>query len=100
MRRRSSSTIVLISSLVSLWKTIDVVDAVEELGPEDLLQLAHDPVLHVVVRDAGLVVGHGEAERRVARDLRRPDVRGHDHDAWRKSTVRPCASVSRRPPRI
>jgi len=24
----------------------DVVDPVEELGPEDLLELAHDPVLH------------------------------------------------------
>src|SRR4051794_22361028 len=57
-----------------------VVDAVEELRPEDLLELAHDPALHVVVRDASLVVGHGEAEWRVARDLARPDVRGHDHD--------------------
>jgi hypothetical protein len=35
----------------------DVIDAVEELGPEDLLELAHDAALHVVVRDAGLVVG-------------------------------------------
>src|SRR4051794_32790102 len=58
----------------------DVVDAVEELGPEDLLELAHDPRLHVVVRDPGLVVGDREAERRVPRDLARPDVRGHDHD--------------------
>ena len=58
-----------------------LVDPVQELGPEDLLQLAHDPVLHVVVGDPGLVVGDGEPERRVARDLRGPDVRGHDHDA-------------------
>ena len=57
-----------------------VVDPVEELGPEDLLELAHDPVLHVVVGDPGLVVGDREAERRVARDLGGPDVRGHDHD--------------------
>src|SRR3712207_7003999 len=48
-----------------------VVDPVEELGPEDLLELAHDPVLHVVVRDAGLVLADREAERRVAGDLAR-----------------------------
>ena len=33
----------------------DLVDAVQELGPEDLLELAHDPVLHLVVGEAGLV---------------------------------------------
>src|SRR2546427_12614828 len=58
----------------------DFVDAVEELGPERLLQLAGDPVLHVLVGDAGLVVRYREPERGVPRDLRRPNVRGHDHD--------------------
>jgi hypothetical protein len=53
----------------------DVVDAVEELGPEDLLELAHDAALHVVVGHPVLLVAEREAERRVARDLRRTDVR-------------------------
>src|SRR4051812_38072442 len=66
--------------LLQLVEHDHVVDAVEELGPEDLLQLSHDPVLHVVVRDAGLVVRDGEPERRVASDLLRADVRRHDHD--------------------
>src|SRR4051812_1048316 len=66
--------------LLQLVEHDHVVDAVEELGAEDLLQLSHDPVLHVVVRDAGLVVGDGEAERRVPRDLLGADVRRHDHD--------------------
>src|SRR4051812_8826993 len=66
--------------LLQLVEHDHVVDAVEELGAEDLLQLSHDPVLHVVVRDPGLVVGDGEAERRVASDLLRADVRRHDHD--------------------
>src|SRR3954463_12229633 len=74
----------------------DVVDAVEELGPEDLLKLAHDPRLHVVVRDPGLVVGDREAERRVPRDLARPDVRGHDHD--RVAEVDRAALRVRQPP--
>src|SRR4051812_11498739 len=66
--------------LLQLVEHDHVVDAVEELGAEDLLQLSHDPVLHVVVRDAGLVVGDGEAERRVASDLLGADVRRHVHD--------------------
>jgi len=41
MRSSSSSTICLISSFCSLWKHDHVVDAVQELGAEDLLQLAH-----------------------------------------------------------
>ena len=57
----------------------DLVDPVEELGPEDLLELAHDPVLHVVVGDAGLVADR-EADAGVLGDLRGADVRGHDHD--------------------
>ena len=70
----------MISVLLELVEHDDVVDPVQELRAEDLLQLAHDPVLHVVVGDARLVVGDGEAERRVPRDLAGPDVRGHDHD--------------------
>ena len=57
-----------------------VVDPVEELGPEGLLELAHDPGLHVLVGDAGLVLGDREAHRRVVGDLLRADVRRHDHD--------------------
>src|ERR1035441_2668274 len=66
--------------LLQLVEDDHVVDAVEELGAEHFLELAHDPALHVVVCDPGLVVGDGEAERRVARDLGGADVRGHDHD--------------------
>src|SRR3954463_5653988 len=66
--------------LLQLVEDDDLVDAVEELGAEDLLELSHDPVLHVVVGHAMVVVADREPERRVARDLRRPDVRGHDHD--------------------
>src|SRR5215213_139280 len=56
-----------------------LVDPVEELRSEDFFEVAHDPVFHVVVRHAGLV-GDGEADRGVLRDLRGADVRGHDHD--------------------
>src|SRR4051794_20047315 len=66
--------------LLQLVEDDDVVDAVEELGPEHLLELAHDATLHVLVGHAGLVVGDREAERGVPRDLAGPDVRGHDHD--------------------
>src|SRR4051794_11600735 len=66
--------------LLELVEDDDVVDPVEELGPEDLLELAHDPGLHVVVGDPRLVVADGEAERRVPGDLLRADVRRHDHD--------------------
>src|SRR5215210_293568 len=57
----------------------DLVDPVQELGPEHLLQLAHDPGLHVLVGDAGLVAD-GEPDAGVLGDLRRAHVRGHDHD--------------------
>src|SRR4051794_28260086 len=66
--------------LLQLVEDDDVVDSVEELGTEDLFELSHDPVLHVVVGDARLVVADGKAERRVAGDLLRADVRRHDHD--------------------
>src|SRR3954453_13838161 len=56
-----------------------LVDPVEELRPEDFFQVAHDPVLHVAVGHAGLV-GDGEPDRGVLRDLAGADVRGHDHD--------------------
>jgi hypothetical protein len=58
----------------------DLVDPVQELRPEDLLEVTHDLLLHVLVGRAGLVVGGREPERDVARDVLRPDVRGHDHD--------------------
>src|SRR5918994_1919559 len=56
-----------------------LVDPVEELGPEDLLELAHDPDLHVLVGHAGLVTDR-EADAGVLGDLRGAHVRGHDHD--------------------
>src|SRR4051794_26845559 len=56
-----------------------LVDPVEELGAEDFFEIAHDPVLHVAVGHAGLV-GDGEPDRGVLRDLAGADVRGHDHD--------------------
>ena len=73
------STIVDDLFLRQLVEDDHLVDAVEQLGPEDLLQLAHDPVLHVVVGQAALVADR-EAERLVLRDLRGADVRRHDHD--------------------
>src|SRR5262249_28817532 len=56
-----------------------LVDAVQELGAEDLLQVAHDARLHVLVGEA-LLVREVEAERDVLRDRGRADVRRHDHD--------------------
>src|SRR5439155_7192038 len=56
-----------------------LVDPVQQLRPEDLLQLAHDPVLHLLVGEAR-VVADGEAEGLVLRDRRGADVRRHDHD--------------------
>src|SRR5438105_3948374 len=56
-----------------------LVDAVQELGPEDLLQVAHHAGLHVVVGEPRLVADR-EAEGLVLRDRAGPDVRGHDHD--------------------
>ena len=57
----------------------DLVDAVEELGLEDTLELAGDAALHVVVGHA-LVGRLREAERRVLGDHRGADVAGHDED--------------------
>ena len=45
------------------------VDPVKELGPEDLLELSHNPSLHVVVSDAGFVLSDRKAKRRVVCDL-------------------------------
>ena len=55
----------------------DLVDAIEELGPEDALELARDARLHVLVAqtpDRRL----GEAQRRLPRDVLGADVAGHD----------------------
>ncbi len=70
---------ILISSFVSLWKTMTSSMRFEKLGAEDLLELAHDPVLHLVVGETG-VVADGEAEGLVLGDRGRADVRRHDHD--------------------
>src|SRR5438477_3655244 len=57
----------------------DLVDAVEQLGPEDLLELAENAFLHVLVGETALVADR-EAERLILRDRAGADVRGHDHD--------------------
>ena len=61
------------------------VDAVEELGPEVLLELGRDLVLHQLVRALGAarvrVALAAEAEARVRLELLGAQVRGHDDDA-------------------
>ena len=61
------------------------VDPVEELGPEVLLELGRDLLLHQLVRALGAGrVGraHGpEAQARVGLELLGAEVRGHDDDA-------------------
>ena len=71
----------------------DLVDPVQELGAEDLLELAHDPVLHLVIGETG-VVADGEAEGLVLRDRGRADVRRHDHDRVAEVDLAALASVS------
>ena len=66
-------------ALLELVEHDDLVDPVEQLGPEDALELAHHARLHVVVAES-LLVADREAERLVLRDLRGADVRRHDHD--------------------
>src|SRR5215204_6240220 len=56
----------------------DLVDPVEELGTEDLAQLARDAALHLLVGETGIV--RAEAQRLGLVDRLRPDVRGHDED--------------------
>ena len=57
----------------------DFVDAVQELGPEQALELAGDARLHVVVAQAH-GVGLGEAQRGVLGDHAGADVARHDDD--------------------
>ena len=56
----------------------DLVDPVQELGTEDLTQLARDPALHLLVGESGVI--RAEAERLGLVDRLRPDVGGHDED--------------------
>src|SRR5215218_3613110 len=56
----------------------DLVDPVQELGTEDLAQLAGDPTLHLLVGESGVV--RAEAQRLGLVDGLRPDVGGHDED--------------------
>src|SRR5829696_3332062 len=56
----------------------DLVDPVEELGAEDLAQLARDAALHLLVGETGIV--RAEAQRLGLVDGLRPDVGGHDED--------------------
>ncbi len=80
MRRSRSSTIVLISSFCSLWKTMTSSMRLRNSGRKTFLSSPMTRELHVVVGHALVLVADREAQRRVARDLRGPDVRGHDHD--------------------
>src|ERR671915_449579 len=54
----------------------DLVDPVEQLGTEDLAQLARDPALHLLVGETFLAAA--EAERLGLVDGLGPDVGGHD----------------------
>ena len=55
----------------------DVVDAVEELGPEVALELVVHLLLHLLVRD--VLVGAREAQRRLL-EVGGTEVRRHDDD--------------------
>ena len=57
----------------------DFVHPVEEFGPEDLLELARDARLHLLVADAGLAALH-KAQRHVLGDGLGADVAGHDEN--------------------
>ena len=78
-RRRCSikSTISVTSSLESSWNTITSSIAVEELGPEVLLQGLVDLCAHLVVADG--LVGLGEPDRGLAQ-VGGPQVGRHDYD--------------------
>src|SRR5215203_6559117 len=54
----------------------DLVDPVQELGTEDLAQLARNPTLHLLVGESGVI--RAEAQRLGLVDGLRPDVGGHD----------------------
>src|SRR5829696_9435986 len=56
----------------------DLVDPVEELGTEDLAQLARDAALHLLVGETGVI--RAEAQRLGLVDGLRPDVGGHDEN--------------------
>ena len=79
------STISRISSTRQAAEDDRCVDPVQELGPEAVLQLRGDLVLHQLVGllapPAALVVrDRPEAEGRVGLELLRAEVRGHDDD--------------------
>src|SRR5215203_2311756 len=56
----------------------DLVDPVEELGAEDLAQLARNPGFHLLVGETGVV--RAEAQRLGLVDRLSPDVGGHDEN--------------------
>ena len=57
----------------------DVVHAIDELRPEQTLELAHRPALDLVGGETGLARG-AKAHARVLRDLACADVARHDDD--------------------
>mgnify|MGYP003694499409 CR=1 FL=1 len=75
----SRSTICLTSALGERVEDDDLVDPVQELGPERLLELVHDPVLHLLVGHL-LVRTRREADAGSLLDVPGPEVRGHDDD--------------------
>ena len=100
-RRRvsSSSSWVICRSSASLQlaEDDDLVDPVQELGPERLAEPPHQLLLQVVLgARSGPRPRSREAERAAAPgDQVRAEVAGHDEDRVPKSTVRPWPSVSR-----
>ena len=78
--------------MLELVEDDDLVDAVQSLAGGDLLEPRHD--LFGPLGQA-LLVADREAERLVLGDLRRAEVRGHDHD--RVAEVNPPLGVRELP---
>mgnify|MGYP006928870100 CR=1 FL=1 len=74
-----SLAISTICSCVKDFEHDDLIDTVQELGPEQLLHLAHDAGLDLLVGKAGLALG-AEAERGGRGDLAGAHVGRHDDD--------------------
>ena len=71
------STIWAISLFGKALEHDNLVEAVQELGPEELLHLAHHAALDFLIGKALLRIGR-EAKRRGFGDLASAHVRGHD----------------------
>src|SRR5579859_7269119 len=80
IRRSSSSTISLISSLASLWNTMTSSIRLRNSGRKTFLS---SPMIRFFMSSYVIPVSSSDTAKPsgVLRDLRRPDVGGHDHDA-------------------